>query len=598
MDPGRAGVDARGTRGRPAAHRSDRAVAPEPHVGGDGAGLGIRHRVQSVGAGRYRATAHGEEPRDQRDRVGCPGADQAGGHERAVSRVLLDGVFASPRAPARGDAVVRAGRARDGRVRRPRVPGHAHQPAESLDLLRQGRRVRLPARVQGALHGGRRAPLLGHRRRHAVQRAPLSMEVSRRDLLRLVVLAGGAGLSPRALAEAADAPARLLGFPALGNVTLLHMTDPHATLLPVFYREPDTLLGVGSERGRTPYVTGQAALRAWHLTPGSVEAYACASVDFVPLAARYGRLGGYAHLATLVARIRAERPGRTLLLDGGDTLQGSATALWSRGEDMVRAMNLLGVEVFTPHWEFTYGLDRVRELFGDRERRGLFTGDFVAHNVRETDLGEPVFHPYTRREGGGVRVGVIGQAFPYTPVAHPRRFVSDLTFGIREEQVQALVTELRDQRHAEVVVLLSHNGVGVDLKLASRVRGLDIILGGHTHDPLAEPTMVGKTLVVNSGSHGKFLSRLDLDVRGGRVAGHRYRLLPVLSQALDEDPAMAALIREVRAPHEAGLGEVLAVSESLLYRRGNFNGPFDEVILDALLARAHAQVAFSPGFRC
>jgi len=423
------------------------------------------------------------------------------------------------------------------------------------------------------------------------------MDVSRRDLLRIAAVAAGAGLAPRALADAADAPARLLDLPALGDVTLLHMTDPHAALEPVFYREPDTLLGVGAERGRPPYVTGQAALRAWRLAPGSVEAYACTHVDFVALAARYGRLGGYAHLAALVARIRAERPGRTLLLDGGDTCQGSATALWSRGEDMVRAMNALGVEVFTPHWEFTYGLDRVRELLGDRERRGLFAGDLVAHNVRETDFGEPVFAPYTVREVGGVRVGVIGQAFPYTAVSHPRRFMPDLTFGIREEQVQALVEELREQRRASVVVLLSHNGIAVDLKLAARVRGLDAILGGHTHDPLVEPIAVGRTLVINSGSHGKFLSRLDLDIKGGRVAGHRYRLIPVLSQALPAEPAMAALIREVRAPHQARLGEVLAVSESLLYRRGNFNGPFDELILDALLARADAEVAFSPGFR-
>jgi sulfur-oxidizing protein SoxB len=421
-------------------------------------------------------------------------------------------------------------------------------------------------------------------------------EVTRRDLLKLLAVAGGAGLAPRAL-EADEGAARLLEFPALGNVTLLHMTDPHATLRPVFYREPDTLIGVGDERGRPPYVAGEAALRAYGLTRGSAEAYACTSVDFPQLAARYGRMGGYAHLATLVQRIRAERPGRTLLLDGGDTIQGSATALWSRGEDMVRVMNALGVDVFTPHWEFTYGLARVRELFGDREGRGRFRGDFVAHNVTDGAFGDPVFHPYTLREVGGARVGVIGQAFPYTPVSHPRRFLPDLTFGIREEQVQALIQELREARKADLVVLLSHNGIAVDLKLAGRVSGLDVILGGHTHDALVTPITVGRTLVVNSGSHGKFLSRLDLDVRGGRVAAHRYRLLPVLSRALAADPAMAALIGEIRRPHESRLGERLAVSESLLYRRGNFNGPFDEVLLDALLKRADAQVAFSPGFR-
>jgi S-sulfosulfanyl-L-cysteine sulfohydrolase len=423
------------------------------------------------------------------------------------------------------------------------------------------------------------------------------MEVTRRDLLKVAGIAAAIGLGPRALAEADDAPERLLEFEALGNLTLLHLTDTHAQLAPVYYREPDTVLGVGDERGKPPYLTGGALLAHYKIAPGSAAAYALTPVDFTTLATRYGRLGGYAHLATLVKRVRAERPSRTLLLDGGDALQGSATALWSRGEDMLRATNQLGVEVFTAHWEFIYGAERVRELFGDREQRGRFAGDFIAQNVSEAGWGDRVFRPYTVREVGGVRVGVIGQAFPYTPIAHPRRFVADLTFGIREDQIQSLIDELRDQRKAECVVLLSHNGIAVDLKLASRVKGLDVILGGHTHDGLPQPIVVGRTLVVNSGSHGKFLSRLDLDVRGGRVVGHRYRLLPVLAGAVPADADMDRLIREVRAPHEARLGERLAVSDSLLYRRGNFNGTFDEVILDALLKRADAEVAFSPGFR-
>ena len=420
-------------------------------------------------------------------------------------------------------------------------------------------------------------------------------DVSRRDLVRLLAIAAAAGIDPRRL-DAADGPERLLEFEPLGNVTLLHLTDTHAMTRPVFYREPDTLIGVGDERGRPPFLTGAELLRAYHLAPGTAEAYAYTYLDFPALAARYGRMGGYAHLATLVKRVRAARPGRTLLLDGGDTLQGSAPALWSRGEDMVRVSNQLGVDVLTAHWEFVYGIDRVRDLVGDRERRGLFAGDFVAHNVRD-GWGDRVFRPSTIREVGGVSVGVIGQAFPYTPVAHPRRFVPDLTFGIREDGVQALVNELRDDRKADLVVLLSHNGVSVDRKLAARVRGLDVILGGHTHDALPQPIVVGRTLVVNSGSHGKFLSRLDLDVRRGRIAAHRYRLIPVLARHVPEDAEMAQLLRELGSPWEAKLGERLAVSESLLYRRGNFNGTFDELILDALLKRFDAQVAFSPGFR-
>ena len=423
------------------------------------------------------------------------------------------------------------------------------------------------------------------------------MDVTRWDFLTLLAIAGGLGAgSSRALAAALEPP-RLLDFQPLGNVTLLHMTDPHATLLPVYYREADTLIGVGDEAGRPPYLTGEAFLRAYGLRRGSAEAYAMTHLDFAALAARYGRMGGYAHLATVVKRTRAARPGRTLLLDGGDTLHGSATALWTRGEDMVRVMNQLGVDVFTPHWEFTHGIERVKELFGDRERRGLFTGDFVCHNCKELNWDEPVFHPYTIREVGGVKVGVIGQAFPYVPVSHPQRFVPDLTFGIQEEQAQKLVNELRDDRKVDCVVVLSHNGAATDVKMADRVRGIDVILGGHTHDGLPEPIRVGKTLVINSGAHGKFLSRLDLDVRGGAVSGYRYKLMPVLSKYVPEDPDMARLVREIRAPHAARLSERLAVSESLLYRRGNFNGSFDEILLDALLKRFDAQVAFSPGFR-
>ena len=422
------------------------------------------------------------------------------------------------------------------------------------------------------------------------------MDVTRRDLLKLLAIAAASGIDPRRL-EADDGPERLLEFEPLGNVTLLHVTDAHATTRPVFYREPDTLIGVGDERGNPPFVTGAEFLRAYHLAADTAAAYAYTSLDFPALAARYGRMGGYAHLATLVKRVRAERPGRTLLLDGGDTIQGSAVALWTRGEDMVRVSNELGVDVLTAHWEFVYGIDRVRELFGDRARTGLFAGDFVAHNVRELGWNDRVFRPYTIRRVGGVSVGVIGQAFPYTPVSHPRRFVPDLTFGIRQDGVQALVNELRDGRKADLIVLLSHNGISVDLKLAARVRGLDVILGGHTHDALPQPIVVGRTLVVNSGSHGKFLSRLDLDVRRGRVADHRYRLIPVLAHYVPEDAEMARLVRELRRPWESKLGERLAVSESLLYRRGNFNGTFDELILDALLKSFDAQVAFSPGFR-
>ena len=426
------------------------------------------------------------------------------------------------------------------------------------------------------------------------------MEVTRRDVLQLIGIAAVVGATSRQALAAALTPDRLLAFQALGNVTLLHLTDTHATLLPVYYREPDTLIEVGEWKNTPPYVTGQAFLNAYGFEHKSLEAYAYTHLDFAELASRYGKMGGYSHLATLVKQIKTERPGKTLLLDGGDTLQGSATSLWSRGLDMLEATNQLGVEVFVPHWEFTYGIERVREFFGDRETRGLFTGDFVAHNVADISWGppgDPVFHPYTIKEVGGIKVGIIGQAFPYTAISHPQRFVPNLTFGIQEDRLQKLVNELRDQKKVDLVVVLSHNGLYVDLKLARRVQGIDVILGGHTHDSVPKPVLIDTTIVINSGAHGKFLSRLDLDVRSGKVVDYRYKLIPVLSGFLPEDSEMAALIKNIRTPYESQLAEKLASSESLLYRRGHFNGPFDELILDALMQHYDAQIAFSPGFR-
>ncbi len=426
------------------------------------------------------------------------------------------------------------------------------------------------------------------------------METTRRDFVKLLAIAGGIGLTDPSRLLAAMTPERLLDFKSYGNVTLLHMTDSHATLEPVYFREPDTLLGIGSEKGKPPFLTGQAFLDHYGVKRGTAAAYSLANLDFTELAHRFGRMGGYAHIAALVKQVRAERPGKTLLLDGGDTLQGSATSLWTNAEDMVQAINRLGVDVMCPHWEFTFGIDRVKEIFGDKDQRGSFKGEFVAQNVMDVSWGppgEPVFKPYVIRELGGARIGILGQAFPYTPISHPLRFVPNLSFGIRDEQAQQWVDELRNEQKVDAVVLLSHNGVAVDMKMASRVRGIDVILGGHTHDGIPQPIKVGQTLVINSGAHGKFLTRLDLDVRDRKVHGFRFKLIPVLSQHIPADAEMSDLIKQVRAPYAEKLAEKLAVSDTLLYRRGNFNGTFDEVILDALMKRYDAQVAFSPGFR-
>ena len=417
---------------------------------------------------------------------------------------------------------------------------------------------------------------------------------TRRDFFQMAAAVAALTGAPANLARAAARQQitqdDLLRFDSLGQVTLLHFTDLHAQLKPIYFREPSINIGIGEVAGLPPHITGADLLQQYGIDSSSAEAYALSSADFVSLAKSYGKVGGLDRMKTLVDAVRAERSGNTILLDGGDTWQGSYTALASRGEDMVRVMNALGVDAMTAHWEFTYGTDRVEELIEGLEF------PFLAGNVRDTEWDEDVFESTATFERGGMQVAVIGQAFPYTPVANPRYKIPNWSFGIQEKRVQQRVTAARESG-AALVVLLSHNGFDVDRKLASRVEGIDVILTGHTHDALPQAIEVGNTLLVASGSHGKFLSRLDIEVGADGVRDFRYRLMPVLADAISADPGMTALIDEIRAPHEAELGRVLGRTESLLYRRGNFNGTFDDLICQALLAERDAEIALSPGFR-
>jgi sulfur-oxidizing protein SoxB len=406
----------------------------------------------------------------------------------------------------------------------------------------------------------------------------------------------GMGMGAYAQASAATAAQGLYDIAPFGQVSFLHMTDCHAQLKPIYFREPSINLGVGSMQGHLPHLVGEHLLQVAKIRPGSAQAHALTHLNFETAARRYGKVGGFAHLATLVKRMKASRPG-ALLLDGGDTWQGSATSLWTKGQDMVDACKLLGVDIMTGHWEFTLGMDRVKEIV-DKDFAGQI--EFVAQNIKTQDFGDPVFKPYVMREIRGVPCAIIGQAFPYTPIANPRYLMADWAFGIQDQHMQTMVDQARSQG-AQVVVLLSHNGMDVDLKMASRVRGIDAILGGHTHDGMPVATLVrnpgGQTIVTNAGSNGKFLGVLDLQVKGKQVTDFRYKLLPVFSNMLPADKAMDALITRVRAPYEAQLSEQLGVSEGLLYRRGNFNGTGDQLLIDAMLDVQNAEIAFSPGFR-
>jgi sulfur-oxidizing protein SoxB len=429
--------------------------------------------------------------------------------------------------------------------------------------------------------------------------------LDRRSFLRWLSVAAASGVTPR-VAMAADDDLYDVG--RFGNVRILHLTDSHAQLQPVYFRESSVNIGVGDMRGKPPHIVGGAFLEYFNIVPGGRVAHAFTFLDYQEAAHRYGRMGGFAHLKTLIDRLRTEAgPGNSLLIDGGDTWQGTGLANASQGADMVEAANLLGVEAMTGHWEFTYGEAALRKNLAS------FKGEFLAQNVFLTDEAAfndaaafdrqsgRVFKPATVKEVGGMRIAVIGQAFPYVPIAHPKRFTPDWTFGIREQDLQKLVDDLRNAQHADVVVLLSHNGMDVDLKLAGRCTGIDIILGGHSHDAVPQPVVVanpcGKTLVTNAGSNGKFLGVLDIDVGKGALKNVRYTLLPLFANLIKPDDAMLALIERFRAPYAAQFSEKLASCDQLLYRRGNFIGPMDQVICDALRQALGVQIALSPGFR-
>lgn len=423
------------------------------------------------------------------------------------------------------------------------------------------------------------------------------MSMDRREFMQMLAVAAASGFTLNSRSALSEGnPGSFYDLPAFGNVSLLHITDCHAQLLPIYFREPNVNIGLGKSKNKPPHLVGENLLRHFGIKPGTREAYAFTYLDFDHAARTYGKVGGFAHLATLIKKIRASRPG-SLLLDGGDTWQGSATALWTKGQDMVDAGKLLGVDVMTGHWEFTLGAARVKHVV-DHDFKDKI--DFVAQNITTNDFGDPVFPSYVMKQINGIPVAIIGQAFPYTPIANPRYMTPDWTFGIQDDNMQLVVNEAR-AKGAQVVVLLSHNGMDVDLKMATRVSGIDAILGGHTHDGIPVPSVVknagGQTLVSNAGSNGKFLGVIDFDVKGGKVVDIKYKLLPVFANLIDADAEMANLIKQVRAPYETKLAEKLAVTEGTLYRRGNFNGTFDQLILDALMEVKGADAAFSPGFR-
>ena len=432
--------------------------------------------------------------------------------------------------------------------------------------------------------------------------------VNRREFLQWLSIASAAGILPGSAFSQKKFPTNIYEVPAYGSARLLHFTDCHAQLLPVFYREPNVNIGIGKSQGKPPHIVGTSLLDYFGLPSNGALEYAFTYLNFEAAAEQYGKIGGFAHLATLIKQLRTDFGEQNcLLLDGGDTWQGSGTAYKTNGMDMVKACNLLGVDIMTGHWEFTYHDHKVLENIE------AFSGEFLAQNIKakeealfdgipvyDEDSGH-VFKPYTIKELANSRLAIIGQAFPYTPVANPKRFIPNWTFGINESDLQSLINDIQQNHKPDVVVLLSHNGADVDLQMAAQVSGIDVILGGHTHDGIPNALEVknagGITLVTNAGSNGKFLGVMDLDIRNGKLQGYQYKLLPVFSSLITPDHEMQMHIHEVRKPHESWLTEELGIAETTLYRRGNFSGTFDQLICNALREQNDTQISLSPGFR-
>jgi sulfur-oxidizing protein SoxB len=458
----------------------------------------------------------------------------------------------------------------------------------------------------------------------------------------------GAGSAPAGTAPVAAPQDPLAGFydlPMRGNVRILHITDVHGQLKPVYFREPNVNLGMGDAYGRPPHVVGSKLLDYMGLATDTPEAYAYTYLNFESAARKYGKTGGYACIKTLVDRLREQAGGRenTLTLDGGDLWQGSGTSLWTRGVDMVEASNLLGLDVMVGHWEFTY---REEEVLSNV---ALFKGDFIGQNVRvkedalfsdeypamvekydgrglyDEESGH-AFRPYVIKNVGGARICVVGQAFPRTANANPQEFFPDWSFGLREDDMIELVEGIRADENPDAIILLSHNGMDVDIKMAERVPGLNVVFGGHTHDGIPQPVEVknveGNTcLVTNAGSNGKYVGVMDFDIQDGSVKGMHYKMLPIITDMLPADKEMEAYINQMRQTkydenivesrssklffnkdrvgktYEEILGEKLAKADRLLYRRGNFMGTWDQVLCNALRHEFDADVAMSAGVR-
>ncbi len=426
------------------------------------------------------------------------------------------------------------------------------------------------------------------------------MEVSRRDFMHLCAIFGlGLATSSSASAQSIKniSLEDIYSFKDMGNFTLLHMCDMHAHLKPLYWREPSTLISAKNLVGTPGFLCGEAFAKHYGLEPSSLDAYFDTHINFEELAKKFGKMGGIAHMKSVLEHVRKTRGKENVLfLDSGDTWQGTGVALKTRGEAIVKAQNYLGVDVMVGHWEFTYGKERVKELLE------MLDAKFISQNIVGDDpfgesFEELIFEPYTIEERGGAKIGIIGQSFPFTPTANPKEFTEGWSFGLRLDTLQEYVDELRDEHKVDCVVVLSHDGFSVDQEVARKVSGIDFILSGHTHDPSPSPIVINNTVIVIAGSHGKYIGRLDVDARGGKVRGYEYKLIPIASNIIPADSEGEKLIEELYAPFAAEMNEVLGKTKNILYKRDTFFSTFDQLINDAIMDEMKCDISFTPGYR-
>jgi len=431
------------------------------------------------------------------------------------------------------------------------------------------------------------------------------MDISRRDFLQF---AGALGLLSATgtnlfAGEAAKEKIKklsfsdLVEFKAKGKVSLLHICDMHAHIKPLYWREPSTLISAKNLVGTPGFICGDAFQEYYGTKSGSIDQYFDTHNDFEILAKKFGKMGGISHMKPMIDHVRKERGEKNvLLLDSGDTWQGTAVALKTGGEAIVDAQNYLGVDVMVGHWEFTYGKERVFELIKK------FKGEFISQNVIDNDpfsddFEELIFPPYTIKEVGGYKIGIIGQSFPFTSTANPKKFTEGWSFGLRHESLQKYINELRKEKKVDCIVVLSHDGFSVDQELAKKVKGVDFILSGHTHDPSPKPIVINDTVILIAGSHGKYVGRLDIEIEKGKVKDYEFKLMPVASSLIPADKAGDELIAKWYKPYDKELNEVLGTTKNILYKRDTFYSTFDALIGTAIQEEMKSDIVFTPGYR-